>query len=66
MCPSCKEMFGIDKNLYDEGDVLPCPECDTTLIIKVKGGKLSVKLETEKYDDEFDEEYYYGDEAELD
>ncbi len=61
-CPGCEERFDVDKNEYDEDDVLDCPECEETLILKVKGGKFVAKLDKEKYDEDLED--YYNEEDE--
>lgn len=53
-CPECEEKFDLDKNEYDEGDAVECPECGLNLKVRVKKGKF--KLATSKADiHEFDE-----------
>ena len=47
-CPECSEKFDLDKNEFDEGDFVECPECGTSLKIKVVKGKF--KLSTSKAD----------------
>ena len=59
-CPECKEMIEIDINDVEENDPFDCPECFEQLIVKIKGGKVKLITEKQKYFDEslseFDEE----------
>ena len=61
-CPECKEEFNLNKNESEENDLINCPECNTTLIIVIKGGKLKVEPENTKYD-EIDETYFFDEDA---
>ncbi len=54
-CPDCKEEFDLDKNAYDEGDSVECPECGASCIIEVKRGKFVLKKESAKYFEEEDD-----------
>lgn len=55
-CPDCKEDFDIDKNLYEAGDIVECPECHSVVIVEVKSGKFCLASEKEKYFDDDSEE----------
>ncbi|MDO8628092.1 MAG: hypothetical protein Q7K42_06500, partial [Candidatus Diapherotrites archaeon] len=57
-CTECDEKIDIDKNEYDEGEHIECPECFADLILKVKAGKFrAVSADSEKYSNtEFDYE----------
>ncbi|MFH1225623.1 MAG: hypothetical protein V1676_07550 [Candidatus Diapherotrites archaeon] len=61
-CPECKEPFDLSVNDYDEGDSVECPECSSECTVTVKGGKLKLASEKEKYYDADDE--FYGEEEE--
>jgi Zn finger protein HypA/HybF involved in hydrogenase expression len=56
-CPECEENFDIDKNSYDEGDLVECPECKAFLNVEVRGGKLVFTSDKEKYYGEDVEEF---------
>jgi DNA-directed RNA polymerase subunit RPC12/RpoP len=59
MCPACGEKFELDTELYDEGDLIECNECGTSLTVIKRNNKLSV-VETESSDaweDEEEEEF---------
>ena len=57
-CPDCETKFDLDVNTYEEEDLVECPECAATLIVKVKGGKFICVPEREKYEEYSLEEYY--------
>lgn len=59
-CPKCKESFTIDKNNYDEGDSVECPECSALSILTVKKGAFKLEPEESKYD-KYEEDFYDGD-----
>ncbi|MBI5553576.1 MAG: hypothetical protein HY917_02435 [Candidatus Diapherotrites archaeon] len=67
-CPNCREKVELDVNRFEEGDDFECPECGANYLIGVKGGKLNLVSEKEKYfeEDEFgaedEEESSYDDE----
>ncbi|MFH1696539.1 MAG: hypothetical protein ABH854_01360 [Candidatus Diapherotrites archaeon] len=56
-CPDCKELFELDINEHDEGDAVECPECYIECTVVVRGGKLALRSEKEKYFDNEDEFY---------
>lgn len=56
-CPECKEMFDLDLNEFDEGDVVECPECGSESKVKVSGGKFKLASHREELHD-FDEIEY--------
>lgn len=61
-CPECSEEIEVDKNEVEENDPLECPECFAQLIVKIKGGKIRLSTEKEKYFEESISEFYNEDE----
>jgi len=59
-CPKCKESFDIDKNRYDEGDDVECPECGATSVVAIKKGMIKLEPEESKYS-KYDEDFYDSD-----
>ena len=60
ICPDCDESFLVDQNKYDEGDLMECLECGATLLVEIKGGKIVLKSDNEKYYDEDIEQEFVG------
>lgn len=63
-CPDCKHRFDIERNEYDAGDFLSCPECNLELTIELNDtGKMRVKTAKEKEleDEEAFDEFYEED-----
>lgn len=51
------EYFELDLNEHDEGDTVECPECTVESTVIVKGGRLALASDKEKYYDRSDEFY---------
>ncbi len=61
-CPECREEIDVDKNEVEENDSVECPECFEQLTVKIKGGKIKLATDKEKYFDESLNEFYDSDE----
>ena len=56
-CPDCDTRFDLDVNEYDEEDLVECPECAASLIVKVREGRFVLVPERQKYNDYSLEEF---------
>ncbi len=66
-CPECAAVLDVDEDDVDEGEIIPCPECEIDLeVVGLHPVQLNVISGEEETEEEEEEEEEESDEKELD